>query len=1062
MSTLVVRIYLFCLFLLGSSSLLSAQSLTNTADLLGTVHDQTDAILPGADVTAVNIATGLERVTLSDDEGRYRIPLLPPGQYELTVELSGFNTTVIRGITLTVGQVAELDVTLQVSAEGTEVIVESDADIIERQKTVQASTLSEAQIDNLPINGRNYLQFSLLTPGASGDSPLITFSAPQVPSSGLSFTGQDPRSNYVTIDGVDNMDATSGGVRSTLSQDSIQEFQISRNAFSAEFGRARGGLINIVSKSGTNQFHGNAFFFFRNNALDARNTFAKLDDPPFSRREFGGTLGGPIAEDRTFFFASYEHLTREESNFVTFLDDPSIFEPTGSQLQLFDFLGSTGILPLQLMSAAFIHPQFGVLRTLETNFPATIARFENESGIFPFDAELDTFSFKLDHQVSAANRLFGRFNFTDSSDEGVEYGALQAVSNGLSIAAKDFSFVLSNTHVFSPLTLNDLKFQFGGRDFTAETNDPTGPELILSGVAEFGREFFNPTAYEQKLFQITDTATFVRGNHTLKVGVDSNQVDIGGYAKVFLGGQFSFGEAIPLGMIMDSLLGSGTAQGLIRQLLTPESAGGLGRPDLAGNVLQPITSLQSFNFGLPITFFKGFGDPNVEVDYYQLGMFIQDSWQIAPNFTVNLGLRYDADWRPETQSVASGPPFEFKYGAVNDHNNVSPRIGFAWDPFGEASTVIRGGYGIFYQNYLQGIAFVSKVLSGQISQVFLPITGLPGLEATSADVYKQYLVTGRIDEEALGNLGIVPGATPSVILPGAPDFTTPYSQHASFGIEHELLRDYSISLDYLLNKGSSLIRSRDINVRQIGDNEFALPGLDPRFVQINMIESSGSSIYHGFTAALKKRFSQSFSFMASYTIGKAIDDTTDFISQLQPNNQTDLKSERGLSAFDQRQRFVFSGVWMSPYRLHTAKGFGKKLLADWTFSPIITIASGRPFNLFLGYDLNGDTHEETDRPVLSDGTIVARNSATGPSYVATDLRLSRKFYFSESVNFEFLFEAFNLFNNVNYTGVNNIVGNQQLTTGNVVGSANIPSNQFLGFTSAAAPRQIQFGFRFTF
>jgi outer membrane receptor protein involved in Fe transport len=971
-----------------------------------------------------------------------------------------------------VGQYGDLDIILEVSATETEIVVRSDADIVEKEKTVQSSTIEETQIDNLPINGRNYLDFTLLTPGSSGKNSLVSFSAPQAPDSGLSFAGQDQRSNYVTIDGADNIDIVSSGVRSTLSQEAIQEFQISRNTFSAEFGRARAGLINIVSKSGTNAYHGNAFFFFRNNRLDARNSFSELDDPPFSRYEYGGTMGGPIVRDKTFFFTSYEHLDREESNFVSFLDDPSIFEPTESQNQLFGFLASTGILPLQVMSAAFVHPQFGVLRTLETNFPDTLRLFERESGIFPFQADQDVFSLKLDHQLSGNNSFYARVNYGDSFDPGVDFGALQGVSNGISYDKRDFALVLSDSHIFSPTTLNEARFQFARRDFTVQTNDPTGPEIILSGVAQFGQEFFNPTAYDEDIFQFADNVTFIRGNHTLKFGADASLIDINGFAEVFLGGQFTFGEAIPLKSIMDRLLGAGVGDGLQNQLTTPLEQGGLGRPDLVPLVETPISSVQSYNFGLPITYFQGFGDPNTAINYYQFALFFQDGWRLRDNFTLNLGLRYDTDWRPETVNVESDqPPFQFDFKPVNDRDNFSPRVGFAWDPYNNGSMVVRGGYGIYYQNFFQAIAFVSQVLSGPvpgsaqtrgISQVFLPLTGLPGIEATSADVWGAFQETGKVDEQTLEQLGVSPGSTPSVILPGAGNVKNPYSQHASLGTEWRVARDWALALDYILNKGTSLIRSRDINVREVGFNRFALPGLNPNFVQVNMIETSGSSIYHGFTTSLRKRFSGNHAVQVSYTVGKAIDDTTDFITQLQANNQKDLASERALSSFDQRQRLVVSGVWQSPVQF-SGESVRRILAADWTVSPIVTVASGRPFNLLLGFDLNGDTHEETDRPVLSDGAIAGRNTGIGPDFYAVDFRVARRFVLSpEDMYLEFIFDAFNLANNVNYSGVNNVVGRTSLSGAHVKGSKDTPANQPLGFTSAFDPRQIQFGFRFNF
>ena len=749
---------------------------------------------------------------------------------------------------------------------------------------------------------------------------------------------------------------------------------------------------------------------------------------------------------------------------MTFLDDESIFQATESQANLFGFLNSTGIPSLQALARAFTHPRFGVLNTTETTFPDTLTLFQEESGVFPFTADSDRVSLKLDHQFSQDNQFFVRVNFSDVFDNGRDFGALQGVSNGVSFDVQDLAVVASDTHILSPTRVNDFKFQYGRRTFEVPTNDPIGPEIIIGGVAEFGREFFNPSKYTNNIYQFIDNFTFVRGNHTLKTGLDINILNISGFAEVFLGGQFSFGERIPLAEIMNTALGPGTAAGLIRQLSTPEAAGGLGRPDLVPNVLDEITSVQAFNFGLPITYFQGFGNPDTSFNYIQFGFYLQDSWKIRENFTFNLGVRYDTDRRPDTQNVTSNtPPFTFEFAPINDRNNVAPRLGFAWDPMNNGKTVVRGGYGLYYQNFFQAVAFVSQVLAGQISQVFLPLTGLPGFDVTSKEIYGFFLETGTVGEEALEAFGISPGTTPAVILPGDRNVVNSYSHHASFGIEQELAADLVVSADYLLNRGVHLIRSRDTNVRKVGPNQFALPGLDPRFAQVNMIETSGSSIYHGLSLSVRKRFSDGFGSMLSYTFGKAIDDTTDFITQLQPNDQTDLGGERSLSSFDQRHRLVIGAVWESPYRFSGGRTLLHNIFADWIVSPIITVGSGRPFNLLLGFDRNGDTHEETDRPVLPDGSIVGRNTGKGPSFFSTDLRIVRKIRLPrEGTNFEFIFEAFNLFNNVNYSGVNNVVGAQQLTTGEVEGSRRIPANQPLGFTSALDPRQIQFGFRLNF
>ena len=1051
---------------------LRGQAQSNTADLLGTVTDQTGAVLPGVDILITSPSRGLTRSTLTSDTGTYRVPLLPPGEYEVRAELAGFTTKVYQNVVLTVGQYANLDISLEVSATPTEVVVSANAAILETEKTVQASTIQEMEIDNLPINGRNYLDFTLLTPGVASKDTLITASAVQTPTSGLSFAGQDQRANYVTIDGADNMDVISNAVRSTLSQDAIQEFQISRNTFSSEFGRARAGMINIVSKSGSNDFHGNGFFFFRNNSLDARNPFAfgpdgSPVDPQFERYQWGGSVGGPIIEDRTFFFANYERLDRNESVFVTFLDDDSIFQARPDQVELFELLGSAGIPLLQNLETLFIDPNVGLLNTTDQNFPGTLDLFRRESGVFPFTADSDTFSLKLDHEFSNNNRMFARFNFGDSFNDGVDFGALQGVSNGVSFDTRDFAAVFSDTHIFSPMTLNDFKFQYGRRRFEVPTNDPVGPEIILSGVAQFGREFFNPTGYTNNVYQFVDNITFIRGDHTLKTGVDINVLGLSGFAEVFLGGQFTFAEAIPLNDVVAGVIGSGGAADLADQFPDLVDCPPTERKDPC--LAAPITSVQAFNLGLPITYFQGFGNPNAEFTYLQVGTYFQDAWRVRDNFTLNLGIRYDADRRPPTQNVTSTTaPFSLANEPVGDNNNFAPRVGFAWDPRRNGKTVVRGGYGLYYQNYFQAVAFVSQVLAGQqegesISQVFLPIFGLPpDFSLTSADIYDFFTRTGTVGEAALDAFGISPGTTPSVILPGDQNVVNPYSHHVSVGIEQELASDLALSVDYLLNRGVHLVRSRDVNVNPVGPNSFTLPGRDPAFVQINMIETSGSSIYHGFTAALRKRFSRQHSFMVSYTLGKAIDDTTDFITQLQPNNQTDLRSERSLSSFDQRHRLVVSGVWQSPRRFDSSQGFLNNLLADWTVAPIVTRSSGRPFNLLVGFDLNGDTHEETDRPGVGDGNIVGRNTGKGPSFFAADLRVSRRFDLPrESTDVEFIFEAFNLLNNVNYSGVNNVVG-PLVDSGDVGGSQAIPANRPLGFTSAFDPRQIQFGFRLNF
>ena len=316
-----------------------SQAQMSSGNLKGNVTDSTGAVLPGATVAVTNIETGIERRSVTDALGSFRFFALSPTSYELKISAAGFATMTRRPVEVTVGETVVADAQLQPAGIQQEILIQETLPAVESEKTQQADTITEERIENLPINERNFLNFSLLTPGVTDANGLITFSLPQANASGLSFLGQGGRSNSVTIDGVDNNDDAVGAVRSTVSQEAVREFQINRSSYSAEFGRASGGLINIVSKSGTNNWNGDVFAFMRNQALDARNPFAfgpggSDIDPPYSRQQAGFTLGGPLKKDRTFSFLSYEGLRQRESRFVTFLENSSGLQPTASQKAL--------------------------------------------------------------------------------------------------------------------------------------------------------------------------------------------------------------------------------------------------------------------------------------------------------------------------------------------------------------------------------------------------------------------------------------------------------------------------------------------------------------------------------------------------------------------------------------------------------------------------------------------------------------------------------------------------------------------------------------------------------
>jgi len=1022
MHALVCVIWILLLSLIGFS-----QSQTSTADIKGTVSDSTGGLLPGAATTVTNLGTGVMRRMVSDDFGAFRFFLLPPAEYELRVEVDGFDPYVLRPVRISVGETVSIDVVLRPAMLEQEFFVIEPVTSINLEKTQQSDTIIERQIQELPINERNFLNFTLLTPGVTDSKALISFSLPQAPNSGLSFAGQNGRANNVTIDGVDNNDNAVASVRSTLSQEAVQEFQVNRSTFSAEFGRAGGGLINIVSKSGTNRFSGTLFTFARNEALDARNPFAfgpgnSRIDPPYRRIQSGFSAGGPIEKDRTFYFLSFEGLRQRESRFVTFLENTDFFQPTRSQRELIRALRENPRLRIQSIGATLD----SILTTSAESYPDTVALLQSNSGVFPFHNSDNIASMRLDHSVSASNQLFGRITFSHIDTRGGGIGGLKGPSRGANYAIQDFAGVLGHSYFFGPRFMNEFRFQVAGRHYNVLPADANGPEITINGVAALGRDFFLPSNRNEKRWQWLDNLTLVAGKHSIKAGMDLHYVQFDTTTEVFLGGRFIFGEGIPLSRIVDSLYGQGASSSVA------DTFAGADRGDVVRNLAASITSLQAFNLGLPSVYQQGFGDPRTKLSNTIIAGYVQDTFAIQPSFTLNLGVRYD---------------MEFHAAPVHrDRNNVAPRFGFSYSP--DSRTAIRGGYGVYYSPLFEGIAFLTRVLDGsQISQVLVPLTGLPdlGIHATSAQVWK--LSKHRaLTIDDLAPLSLRPGLTPPVLLRTDANLLNPYNQQFSLGVDREV-SGVRLNASYIGNRGVKLIRSRNWNLKQTGMNAFGpvFGPLDPAILQDNRVESSGGSIYHGLAVTATKRYSHHLQFQASYTLGKALDDTVDFITDLQPANQLNLRNERSLSAFDQRHRVVVSAV-ADP-------------ILGTVIAPILTYASGHPFNLLLGFDANGDTQANTDRPLFA-----GRNTGLGPHYISFDLRVAREVRLKREGNYrlEGIVEAFNLFNRVNFSGVNNVVGTTPLTTYRVHGNRSARPADPLGFTTAFDPRQIQIGLKFKF
>jgi Carboxypeptidase regulatory-like domain len=1072
-----------------------AQVEAASADLKGTVLDASKAVVAGATITATNVLTGLTRSSMSDQSGLYRIPLLQPGEYDVLASMSGFAPQRRKGIVLTVGQTLVIDFDLKVGAVATEVEVNSAAPVIETERTHQADTVTQRPIQELPIDGRNFLDLALLTPGVVEESPAVTDSLlPQLPSSRLSFAGQNGRSNNVTMDGFDNNDVADNGVRPTISQEAVQEFQINRSSYSAEFGRVGGGAINIVSKSGGKQFRGSLFEYFRHERLDARNTFATslAKDPAFKRNQPGFTVGGPIVKSKMFFFAAYEGLIRRESAFTTILSDPSILQPTPGQQEVIDTLIRTGnpilVSQGQTLAALLTTTPASPFPSATQGFPinrTTYNLLASSSGSFPVRQTQSVGSFRLDNSFGQEGQLLFRYTHTNDSQHGTgtgsgNIGRQVAPSGAYDVAIHDQAWAVGENHIFSPHSVNEFRFQFARNIFNLDSVDPFGPRINITGIGSFGRDYNVPSDRTQHRFQWLDNYSHTIGRHSFKMGGDINRISFDTKTAVFLGGSMSFTQ---LPVYPSALLGPDLTSQLVTLLSAPASSGGLDRPDLVAVITaQPLTTIQQLNFGLMRDFTQGFGTPFASLKSYQLGFYFQDSFQAAPSLHLDLGLRYDLETQGE--------------GIHRDTNNFGPRFGFAWSPGSDRKTVVRGGGGIYFQPLFSAAGFVAKVLGKdqQITSIFIsadpgitPISpsslcgAAIGPEGQPSFCFFQQLVgaglltfppSTEIPENAWQTLlGLTRATSRNKVVQRVDEgVVNPYNIQSSFGIDRQLGQDWNVSVNYLMNRGVKLLRNRQVNALPNPDDldPFGRPRLTLRANDALLVdysvETAGNSIYHGMAASLNKRFSGHYQVILSYTLGKAIDDTTDVSQNLGPQDPTNTRLERGLSLFDARHLFSFAAVLESPFAGGAGAPWFTRALANFVLSPIVTARSGQPFNITTGVDTNGDTND-TDRPFL-----VGRNTGHGPDFFSADLRLLRRFRFgAESPRtLELIFDSFNLFNRVNFREVNsNTKGVLRLsdlgiTDVRVKGRSGLPGNRFGGFTSAYDPRIIQLAIKINF
>ncbi|MFL6207795.1 MAG: TonB-dependent receptor domain-containing protein [Pyrinomonadaceae bacterium] len=1216
---------LVILFALLCAATVRPQAQSNASDLQGYVRDPQGAVIQNANVTARNKATAAERSAMTNDEGYYRITNLPPGDYEVTVEATNFKKASVPTLTLTVGQVADLDVPLEIG-QISDVVTISDAtsQIVETSRTQVSNTIDQQRIENLPINERNYINFALTTSTVTRDNGRPIGPAP---TTGLNFGGQRGRSNLVQVDGADNTDNSVNASRSTVSQEAVQEFQVVTNSFAPEFGRTAGGVVNVVTKSGTNNLRGNIFGFIRHKSIQSRNTFAPIIDndvnkkPPFTRAQYGATLGGPLDRDRTFFFLAFEQRRRQESGFFTSdvraglgssvtISGQTFNNLTPAQATYINTLLAAGAVsaavPYAFLASGggstalngtnplVVFPGLGALspipagtqvgaRFLLSSAPVPVSNIAFRpltqlARVFPIKEATTFSSARLDHKITDRQQLTLRFGYNPSDITGI-----QVESQNQALGQNDFSrtgiqtlrdtsFVASLNSTLSNSIVNEGRFNFGQRRATFRSQNGQAVAANISGTAFIGRELFSPVVRTENRYEYTDNVNLVHGNHTFKFGGDAAFISVNAVFELNFAGVYNFGGL--------------AACALVSALCTTP---GLPPPP-------DFTPVQQYGIGVPGNYVQGFGNPGSQLTNRPLAWFAQDSWKLRPNFTLNYGVRYDYEITKQLPTSAFTDPlsgialsaadnlnvqnfFNVQQGFPRDKNNFAPRIGMAWDVKNDGNTVVRAAYGLFYDHPLLAIGFNSDIADNVQQQQFVATPGSPAPTAilNAAQIFQGTVCTGqavspfcpagfRTPGVAAGtdyqfgrqrfNDQTFPGFGPVLPFPLPVDknFEYAYANQANISVERKLTSDMSLTASWLFVGAHHLPRPTNLNApnnnlliqnfvrcnnrqptsttevltvspsacanivaqpipgllsvttrgavvqpfaanlfRRSGPNYFFVqsvtngavtpavfngaltatgalrtPGIVSTYGDVNAQVSDGTSIYHAANFELKRRFTHNFQFLASYTWSHSIDDSSDLQTLLLPQDANNLRNDRADSLFDQRHRFVFSGVLASPAAWRGDTSGFHRFLSNFIVAPIFEISSGRPFNILTGVDTNNDQTGQTDRPnVAADGTLfippaftsgtLGRNRGITRSYASFDMRVARTIPVGERLRLEVIAEGFNLFNRFNQAGAS-----PRFDDVNAFNKRDSSGRYFSRPTAAFDPRQFQFGLKLNF
>lgn len=1071
----------------------------STATLKGTVTDPTGAVISGATVTVTNPATGITKTTKTNSDGSYQIPALPPGSYQVTIEAQGFSREVVKNLELTVGQSAAYDIHLKVGATSDVVEVSGDSiPLIQTEQTQQANLIDQRQMEELPNLGRNITQQVYTLPGvANSEAPRS-----QTPgftgfhTTGFSIGGSNGRNNLSTIDGGENEYGT-GQYRTSVPVDIIQEYQVNRNAFAAEFGFTDGSAINIVTKSGTSAYHGDLFGFFRNSSTEATNFFNGLAGLPhgFDQSLYnGGTFGGPIVKDKLFFVLSYEHQRLDSPSFNFPLTSPTVLGISNPALGQGCASQFTGKVPDQVCYVNALKTSGdpflvgfanGITPGLSPlNNPALNTILHRDNGIFDNPVRHHNSIAKFDWNPNSNNNVALRLTYRHDDDA-------SRFPDGNGLFTRDFAILGNWTKTISPTLVNQVLIQVVPRNVAnaIPTAPFTGVNFSLGnlnigglgGTSSFGSPSLIPYLAHQQRYQFEDDITWSHGAHTIKMGVSYRPANYHVEDDLWFNNQFDFRDgAIPL----ISLAPAAVQGHLVAFNL------GHGLP-ATGPTSTNLSAPQSFVFGVPVDVLAGFNNPKWQGWGHYFGSYIQDSWKINSRFTLSGGVRFDVDGEPS--------PLGTSFYA-------SPRLGFAWDPWGDHKTVVRGGAGIYYAPIDVLIPSYGSLLDGTGRYINEVLGVLSPTDPTVAKLWQLGIAKGELpfghltaaDFAAVGINTTSPGATVGYGV--ANGYQNPYSFQTSLSVAHELARNLSLELGYLMYHGVHLQMPLETAYQQINPGNPLCASVAATFpgcvdktggplyapttgqLQHTTYESIGSSIYHGMTTSLTKRFGGGLQFQANYTWSKSIDNVIDFASFQNAFRPTRLDLFRGVSVFDQPHTFVANAVYQTPFKTSDSN-FLFKALADIAVAPVVTIRSGLPFSIrtpSLVNKINGQTLDNNFATPFG----APRDGNRGATYATTDLRFTKSIFINRDrgLKVSFIAEGINIFNRINFNKVSDLfdiagfTNNVKLANGQTLNLFTGPYsglhgvkptsiNQVqtpLSFASADVPRLIQFGLRFGF